>query len=206
MDTHYAINIGRQICSGAREVAAIISSELGISVYDKKLLKSASDESGFSEEFFVKADEETSRRRLRSLFLTHLTDGGLSRNYMSNESMFKLQSDAIHRIHSQEDCIFIGRCANYILRDSDRILNLFLTATTEDRIRRICENNSGFNERKALRMLEDGDRKRAAYYNYYTGSRWGDSSSYDLCLSTSVFGVERCAEIIIDIARRKLGI
>ena len=206
MDEHYAINIGRQIGSGARNVAAILSSELGISVYDKKLLKSASDESGFSEEFFVKADEETSRKPLRSLFLTHLSEGGFSRNFMSNDSMFKMQSDAILKIHSQEDCIFIGRCANYILRESSRTLNLFLTATPEDRIRRICSSDSSCTERKAMKMIEDGDRKRASYYNYYTGTEWGSSMAYDLCLSTSVFGVEGCAGIILDIARKKLGI
>lgn len=206
MDAHYAINIGRQIGSGAREVAAILSSELVISVYDKKLLKSASDESGFSEEFFIKSDEETSRRRLRPLFLLHLSEGGFSTNPISTESIFKLQSDAIRRIHEQEDCIFIGRCANYILRDSDRTLNVFLTATPEDRIRRICNADSSCSERKALKMIEDGDRKRASYYNYYTGTKWGDSSAYDMCLSTSVFGVDGCARIIIDIARTKLSI
>ena len=206
MEAHYAINIGRQIGCGAREVAAILSRELGISVYDKKLLKSASDESGFSEEFFVKSDEETSRRKLRPLFLLHLSEGGFSTNPISTESIFKLQSDAIHRIHEQEDCIFIGRCANYILRDSERTLNLFLTATAEDRIARICKADSSCNEKKARKMIEDGDRKRASYYNYYTGTKWGDSASYDLCLSTSVFGIERCAEIIIDIARHKLSI
>lgn len=205
MDAHYAINIGRQIGSGGRTVAKLLADELGISVYDKKLLKSASDESGFSEEFFVKADEETSRRRLRSLFLTHLTEGGLSRNYMSNESMFKLQSDAILKIHSQEDCIFIGRCASYILRDSDRTLNVFLTASQEDRVHRICEDGDR-NERQAVSLIEDADRKRAAYFNYYTGKKWSDSTTYDLCLNTSVFGTDGCAEIILDIARKKLHI
>lgn len=205
MDAHYAINIGRQIGSGGRAVAKLLSDELGINVYDKKLLKSASEESGFSEELFVKADEETSRKRLRSLLLNHLTDGGLTRNYMSNESIFKLQSDAIRKIHSQEDCIIIGRCASYILRNSDRTLNVFLTATPEDRIRRICEHDN-CDERKARSLIEDADRKRASYFNYFTGWKWGDSTTYDLCLSTSVFGTERCAEIILDIARKKFHI
>lgn len=205
MDAHYAININRQICSGARTVAKFIASELDINVYDKTLLKSASEASGFDQEFFRKSDEETSRKRLRSLFLSHLTDGGMSRNYTSNESMFKLQSDAIREIHSKEDCIFIGRCANYILRDSDRILNVFLTANAEDRIRRVCDNRH-CSERQARSLIEDADRKRASYFNYYTGRNWGDAATYHLCLSTSVFSEERCAEIILDIARKKLSI
>lgn len=206
MEEHYAININRKIASGARNVAKILSDELGINVYDKTLLKSASDKSGFSEEFFVKADEETSRKPLRSLFLSHISEGGYSSNMMSNESMFKLQSDAIHNIHEEEDCIFIGRCANYILRDSSRTLNIFLTSNPEDRIRRICNANSEISERKAKSIIEDGDKKRSSYYNYITGREWADPTTYDLCLNTSVFGIERCAEIILDIARRKLSL
>lgn len=205
MDAHYSINIGRQIGSGGRIIAKLLADELHINYYDKKLLKSASEDTGFSEEFFVKADEETSRKRLRPLILSHLLSGGYSNNYMSNESIFKMQSDVIRNIHSKEDCIFIGRCAGYILRDSDRALNIFLTATAEDRIARICQFD-GCTESQARSLIEDADRKRAAYFNYFTGRKWGDASTYDLCLSTSVFGTERCAEIILDIARRKLNI
>lgn len=205
MDEHYAININRQICSGARTVAGIIAKELGISVYDKTLLKSASDASGFRREFFAKSDEETSRKSLRSLFLTHLTEGGLSHNYMSNESMFKLQGDAIRDIHARENCIFIGRCASYILRDSDRILNVFLTADAEDRIRRVCSTRQ-CTERQARNLIEDADRKRASYFNYFTGRNWGDAATYHLCLSTSAFSEEECAGIILNIARKKLDI
>lgn len=205
MDKHYVICIGRQIGSGGRAVARLISERLGINVYDRKLLKSASDQSGFSEEFFDKADEEKSRRPLRSLFMNHLGGGQMTQNYMSNESIFQLQSDAIKRIHEQEDCIIIGRCADYILRDSDRMLNVFLAADTEKRIASICAHD-GCDEKKALTVMTDADRKRASYYNYFTGKKWGDSTSYDMCLNTSVFSNEECADMIIDIARKKLGI
>ncbi len=205
MKKYFAINIGRQIGSGGRAVAKIISEKLQINVYDKKLLKSASDHTGFNQECFEKADEESSRNPIRSLLFANFSDNGMARNYMSNDSLFTMQSDAIRKIHEQESCIFIGRCADYTLRDSDLTLNVFLAATTEDRIERICsiENCS---EDKARSIMADADKKRASYYNYYTGKKWGDSSSYDICLSTSTFGYEKCAEIIIELAKEKFGL
>lgn len=205
MKKHFAINIGRQIGSGGRAVAKIISDKLQINVYDKKLLKSASDQTGFSEEYFEKADEESSRNPIRSLLFSHLGDGGMTKNYMSNDSLFAMQSDAIRQIHEQEDCIFIGRCADYTLRDSDRTLNVFLVATPEERIKRICEIENCTIE-KARSIIADADKKRSSYYNYYTNKKWGDSSSYDICLSTSTLGYEKCAEIIISLAKEKFNL
>lgn len=208
MEKNYAICIGRQIGSGGRAVSKIVAEKLGINVYDRKLLKSAAEQSGFSEEFFEKADEEKTRRPLRSLFMNHLTGGGyMAENYMSNESIFQLQSEAIKRIFEQESCLFIGRCAEYVLRDTGRTFSVFLVATPEDRIRNIIKHDGGeITEKQARSLMEDADRKRSAYYNYFTGKKWGDATAYDMCLSTSVFSEEECADIIIDIARRKLGI
>lgn len=205
MKKHFAINIGRQIGSGGRAVAKIVSEKLNINVYDRKLLKTASDQTGFSEEHFEKADEESSRNPLRSLIFANLGNGSMAKNYMSNESLFAMQSDAIRQIHEQEDCIFIGRCADYTLRDSDMTLNVFLAATPNDRIRRIC-NIENCSEDKARSIMNDADKKRSSYYNYYTDKKWGDSSSYDICLNTSTFGYEKCADIIIELAKNKFGL
>ncbi|MGX8690198.1 MAG: AAA family ATPase [Bacteroidaceae bacterium] len=207
MDNHYCICIGRKFGSGGRNIAQLVASRLGIKVYDRALLKTAAQESGFSEKFFEEADEEKTRRGLRSLFMNHVTGDGLSNNMLSNESIFKIQSEAIRKIHEAENCVFIGRCSDYVLRDSDRLLNVFIAAQEEDRINRICRHaENGMTPQKALSLIEDHDRKRASYYNYFSGRIWGDPAYYDICLNSTTLGYEKCADIIIALAKEKLGI
>ena len=207
MDKHYCICIGRKFGSGGRNIAQLVASRLGIKVYDRALLKTAAQESGFSEKFFEEADEEKTRRGLRSLFMNHVTGDGLSNKMLSNESIFKIQSEAIRKIHEAENCVFIGRCSDYVLRDSDRLLNVFIAAQEEDRINRICRHaENGMTPQKALSLIEDHDRKRASYYNYFSGRIWGDPAYYDICLNSTTLGYEKCADIIIALAKEKLGI
>ena len=189
-------------------MAAMVAEQLSVNVYDKDLLKKASQNTGFSEKFFDEADEEKTRRGLRSLFMSHFNgSNGFSGNYLSNESLFKMQSDAIHRIHEQEDCVFIGRCADYVLRDSDRLLNVFIAADTDDRVARVLRHaDEGMTESKALSLIEDIDRKRSSYYNYFTGRTWGDPAVYDICLNSSTLGYDKCAQLIVELAKERLGI
>ena len=207
MDKHYCICIGRKFCSGGRNVAALIADELGIKVYDRDLLKKAAQNTGFSEQFFDEADEEKARKGLRGLFLNHLSSNGLTSNYLSNESIFNMQSDAIRHIHEQEDCVFIGRCSDYVLRESDRLLNVFIASDMDDRVARVLRHaDEGMTESKALSFIEDIDRKRSSYYNYFTGRTWGDPAVYDICLNSSTLGYEKCAQIIVALAKERLGI
>ena len=207
MDKHYCICIGRKFCSGGRNVAALIADELGIKVYDRDLLKKAAQNTGFSEQFFDEADEEKTRKGLRGLFLNHLSSNGLTSNYLSNESIFNMQSDAIRHIHEQEDCVFIGRCSDYVLRESDRLLNVFIASDMDDRVARVLRHaDEGMTESKALSFIEDIDRKRSSYYNYFTGRTWGDPAVYDICLNSSTLGYEKCAQIIVTLAKERLGI
>ena len=206
-DKHYCICIGRKFCSGGRNVAALIADELGIKVYDRDLLKKAAQNTGFSEQFFDEADEEKTRKGLRGLFLNHLSSNGLTSNYLSNESIFNMQSDAIRHIHEQEDCVFIGRCSDYVLRESDRLLNVFIASDMDDRVARVLRHaDEGMTESKALSFIEDIDRKRSSYYNYFTGRTWGDPAVYDICLNSSTLGYEKCAQIILALAKERLGI
>lgn len=205
MERYFAINIGRQIGSGGHAVAQILSERMNINMYDKNLLRNVSIQSGISEECFQKADEESSRRSLRSILLSYLADGGMSKNYMSNEALFKIQSDVIRNIHQQESCIFIGRCADYILRDSSNIFNLFISASLESRIEAVAKSHNCTTD-KALQIIDDADRKRAAYYNYYTGKKWGNSSSYHLCLDSSILGIEQTANIIEQVSTTLFGL
>lgn len=206
MDKHYSICIGRKFGSGGRNIARLVADSLGIKVYDRDLLKTASETSGFSEEFFEQADEEKTRKGWRSLFMGHLSTHGMSaNNFLSNESIFNMQSDAIRKLHEQEDCVFIGRCADYVLRDSDRLLNVFIAADMDDRIERICRH-ADVTPRKARSLIEEHDRKRSSYYNYFSGRIWGDPTYYDLCLNSTTLGYDKCAEIIVSLAKERLKI
>ena len=207
MDKHYCICIGRKFCSGGRNVAAIVAQKLGVNVYDRDLLKKAAQNTGFSEKFFDEAEEEKTRKGLRGRFMNHLSSNGLSNNYLSNESIFNMQSDAIRNIHETEACVVIGRCADYVLRDSDRLLNVFIAADIDDRVARVCRHaDEGMTPSKALSLIEDIDRKRSSYYNYYTGRTWGDPAVYDICLNSTTLGYEKCADIIVSLAKERLGI
>ena len=175
------ITIGRQLGAGGRDIGRILASSLNLRYFDKELLLESARQSGFAHELFLRADE---RYNLFTLALS--TD---------SQKLFQYQSDTIRQLASEGDCLFLGRAADYILRDRDDVLSVFLTADMEDRILRVIEKD-GMTEKDALAFIEKTDRNRAHYYNFFTGKHWGDSSGYDICLNTSRFGMEGTVEII----------
>ncbi len=204
MEEKYVITIGRQLGSGGKSVGELLANRLKILCYDKELIQIASKESGVGKEFFEQADEKPSFSFIRGLFdLSSYGKGDFfTNNYLSNESLFKIQSDVIRTLAEKQSCIFVGRCANYILRDHPRLLSVFISADIKDRIRRITEQQN-LSENKAKALIEQTDRKRAEYYNYYSNNIWGMSTSYDLCINSSVFGIEETAASIIHFAKEK---
>lgn len=190
------INIGRQLGSGGREIARRLADELGYRFCDRELLNLAARESGFSEELFERNDEH--KRFFRSLFhlhVPHMSGCNFYSDRLSQESLFKFQSDAIRRAADAGPCVFVGRCADYVLRDRADRVDIFITADTDERVARIC-GRTGCDRQAALRLIEKGDADRAAYYNYYTGKKWGHGGSYDLCINSSRLGIERTAEFV----------
>ena len=206
MHENYIINIGRQFGSGGKSIGEKIATRLGIKLYDKELIMLAARESGFSEECFEQCDEQ--KGVLRALF-------GYFRapfvgNYsncdtpLSGETLFRIQSDVIRQVAERESCIFVGRCADYILREHPRAVNIFLTANLSDRIHRIA-SRTGCTEQEAEAKIESMDRQRARYYNYYTSRTWGEAATYDLTINTSILGEEATAQLIIDFVNQKLN-
>lgn len=198
MEKNIVINIGRQFGSGGKAVAMELGRKLGIPVYDKELIAKAAKDSGFSEELFDKSDEKK-RAFSISAILTDLV-GNPAENYVSDKGLFRIQSETIRNISAQGPAVIIGRCSDYILRDSGRTLDVFLTAPAEVRKKRIAER-CGLTEDKAESLMESMDRNRAEYYNYYTFGNWGTASNYDLCLDTSILGTEGTADMIISFAK-----
>ncbi|GHT50924.1 cytidylate kinase [Bacteroidia bacterium] len=193
---NYIITIGRQLGSGGKMIGGLLSERLGIPCYDKELIELAATESGLGKEFFEKIDEKSSHSFLGNLFgFRSGFMGDNSGNYLSNEMLFKIQSDVIRNL-AEKSGIFVGRCADYILRDHPHCLKIFITANTEDRINRIS-HDQGISKEKAAALIEEIDRKRAAYYNYFNNKTWGMAASYDLCINSSVFSEEDIIGIII---------
>ncbi len=205
----YVINLGRQLGSGGKEIAVKLATELGINCFDKELLTLAAQESGLCQEFFEKADEHTTQNIIGGIFGTRFpfySDGVAPiGNCLSNESLFKIQSDVIHHIAEKESALFVGRCADYVLRDHPRCVNLFISAPEEIRCKRIMETKNVSKE-VALEMIDKGDRKRAAYYNYFSYKTWGAAASYHLCIDSSVLGIDGTVEYLKEFVKLKIGI
>lgn len=208
MDGHYVINLGRQLGSGGKEIGEKLANELGIAFYDKELINLASEESGLCKEFFEKADEKASQTILGGLFGTRfpfITEGAYPYNsYLSNDSLFKIQSDVIRDLAAQGSCVFVGRCSDYILREDPACVNVFICAPKKFRANRIAEMYNCSLD-KAEDMIERTDKKRAEFYNYYSYKTWGRASTYHLCIDSSVFGIEGTCDFIKDFIDRKMA-
>ncbi|MDR1653819.1 MAG: cytidylate kinase-like family protein [Prevotellaceae bacterium] len=205
---HFVINIGRQLGSGGREIGVKLADRLQAAYYDKELIALAARESGIGTEFFEKADEVATFSLANSIH--GLGSGNMnhfqSSNFLCNESLFKIQSDVIKKLAEKQTCIFVGRCADYVLRENPRCLNVFITADIECRINRVVRTYQMTSESKAKELIQKTDKKRAAYYNYYTNKQWGVASSYHLCINTSALGEEKTVDFIAKFAGEKLGI
>ena len=175
MNEHYVINLGRQLGSGGKEIGEKLAKRLGISFYDKELINLASEESGLCKEFFEKADEKASQPILGGLFGTRfpcVTEGAYPYNsYLSNDSLFKIQSDVIRKLAAEKSCLFVGRCADYILREHPRCANVFVSASPEARIGRLMKLHN-ITADEAEELMEKADKKSSTYYNYYSYKTW----------------------------------
>lgn len=199
MEKKLIITVGRQFGSGGKAVALELGKKLGIPVFDNELLTKAAQDSGFSAEFFAQSDEKRRFFSLSSIFTTAYSSQANS--YMSDKDIFSMQCETIRSIAEQGPAIIVGRCADYVLRELDCTLDVFITAPQAVRVGRIVER-LGLSDEKALELMERKDKGREEYYNYYTFGNWGVASTYDLCLDSSILGIEGTADFIIEYAHR----
>lgn len=202
----FIINIGRSLGSGGRAIGHILAKDFDIAYYDREILNLAAKESGFCAEVFERNDEKN--RFLRTLGnIIPFIGGGATYydNELSNENLFRIQSEAIRKAAADHSCIFIGRCADYVLRDNPRCVNVFITANMEDRIASVMKWNNCTAE-KAQEIIEKGDSERASFYNFYSSGTWGAASTYHLCINSSVLGIEETAVLIKNFVIQKLNL
>lgn len=198
MEKRIIISIGRQFGAGGRRVGQALAKRLDIAYYDRELILEAAKEYGFAPEFFEENDEKSASFSGNVLqWMESLVTGGMgSKNYLSQDALFEMQASAIRKIAEEKSCVIVGRCSDYVLRDNPNCFSVFLHSSDEDRARRIQER-SQISKEEAFAKMKAQDKKRAAYYNFYSNKTWGDAATYDLSLNVSALGIEKCVEIIL---------
>ena len=203
---HIIINIGRQLGSGGHDIGRMLALDFQAKYYDRELLNLAAKESGLSEKIFEQNDEKKGFfRGLLNLGSPHVSSGRVYNSGVSQESLFQFQSEAIKKAAIEGSCVFVGRCADYVLRNLPNTVSVFVTASMAYRVHQIM-NKRHLDEDAARKFIEQGESERATYYNYYTGKKWGAAESYDLCIDSSVLGLVETEKIIVQFIRKKFGV
>jgi cytidylate kinase len=201
------LTIGRQFGSGGRIIGKKLAEAFGIAYYDKELIQLAARESGLCHDVFEKADEKASDR------LKHAFSQGFSYmemyapylNILSNEGLFKIQSDAIRKLGETESCVIVGRCADYILRDHPGCLSFFIHNRMENRVQQVVERQQ-LTVEQAKDLIAKTDKSRAAYYDYFTNKTWGKASSYHLSVDVSILGIDDTVAFMKAFVEKKFGV
>ena len=192
------ITIGRQYASLGSEIGEALSRLTGIPCYDRAALVGIAEKHGIPAETFEKADEQATSSFLYSLAMSsysgNIAHFGMN-DHILTDRVFNIQSAEMKRIASVGDCIFIGRCADDVLCDCEGVLKIFIHAPVESRVKNLVES-CGIDEASAKKKISKIDKKRASYYNFYTGKGWGDPKNYHTNIDSSILGVDGTAKMI----------
>lgn len=191
---HTIITVSREYGSGGRYVARLIADKLGIKFYDKDFVVKLAKETGLSEEYI----EENEQKRTFGANLDNVVAGELS----SSDELFIKESELIKKIAQKESAVIVGRCSDFILKDMDNVIKVFIYSNEENKVKRAIEFY-GLDEENAKKEIKRIDKQRANHYKHYTGKEWKDSDNYDICINSDTFGVEKSAEIICDMLKSK---
>ena len=205
MDSFKVICFGRQLGSGGREIAEKLAKKLDLPLYDKEILALAAKNTGLGRELFENADEKASP----NIFV------GFARSYpivneslimqespLSNNALFKFQCEVITQVASKGSAVFVGRCADFILRDHPGLFSVFICGDNKDRIERLCRLR-GISIEEAIKTIKKIDKQRSTYYKYYTDKTWGEASSYNVCINSSVLGINGTVDAILWLLEKK---
>lgn len=190
------ITISREFGSGGRAIGEAVAKRLNYQYYDKDIIAKVAKETGFSEEFVAKSGEYANSKNIFAYAFTGRDSNGMS----IDDYVFNAQRKIILDIAEKGNCVIVGRCADYILRERDDVLNVFIIGETEKKIERIKSMYS-VNESEAKKLIKDTDKKRSINYNYYTDQVWGKSHNYAITLNSSILGMDKCVEIIEGLAK-----
>ena len=197
MKGNYVITVARGFGSGGKSISMKLAERLGISCYERDILKMASDESGINEEIFSKNDEKLTGGFLKRL---HSYENRIiqpsDKDFVSNDNLFTIQTQIIKKLAETDSCIIVGKCADYVLRDYDHVISFYIEAPRAACVASI-RNKMCVTEQEAHRLIEKTDKYRADYYKYYThGKDWTNPTNYDLVLNSDKMGRAECVDIM----------
>ena len=191
------ITISRQFGSGGRDVGKKLADALGIKYYDRELIEMAAKESGFDKEMFEDTTANTSRlfRFINTFGYSLGAPLSVMNDITMSDQIFLIQSRVVEQAADSGPCVIVGRCADYVLDNRDDVLKVFIAGDMNDRKKRAIQYYE-VDERDVEASIRKIDRNRKGYYDYYTDKKWGAAESYDVCLNTSVFGIDGCVAIL----------
>lgn len=194
--TKRIITISREFGSGGRFIGAEVAKKLGIAYYDKNIINEIAKKSGLSPEYVQESAELSPKKRLFAYALTGRDITGKS----VEDLVYEAQRKVILELAEKEPCVIIGRNADFILKDRNDVLNVFIHGDRPEKTQRICQLYN-VSEKDAVKMMADTDKRRMTNYNFYTDQKWGKASNYTLCLNSSQLGYGRCEAIITECAK-----
>ena len=196
------ITIGREFGSGGREIGELIAKHFDVKCYDKELLTRAASDSGFCAEMLQNHDEKPTNSFLYNLVMDTYSFGYNSSSYVDmpiSHKVFLAQFDTIKNIAKEGPCVIVGRCADYALSEYPNVINIFISADEDDKVKRVMGRFKDLvTEDKAREMINKKDKQRKSYYNYYSSKKWGRAESYDLCINSSKLGIDGTVDYICD--------
>lgn len=191
--TNTIITISREYGSGGREIGKKLAEQLGIPFYDNELISIAAQKSGFAESLFEQEDQKPVNGFMYAQSMYGA--GGAAFDLPLNDKIFLIQSDIIREVAAKGGCVIVGRCADYVLRDNPNCFNVFINADLATRMDWAMRENDVPAD-KAKETVQKIDKRRAAYYNYYTSKKFGASSNYHLCVNSAILGRDGTVEVI----------
>lgn len=205
MEHKTIITIARQFGSGGREIGEKLANKLGIAFYDKSIIHLAAKESGIAEDLFNCADE----KRSHSFWTTGVSNTSIYGNQISvfhdmpmNDQLFLIQSNIIKKLAESGSGVIVGRCADYILGNEKNMISVFIHSNEQDRLDRVIHSYN-IPEEDAKDIMIKTDKRRAAYYNYYSGEKWGRADNYDLSINSGSVGIDGTVDLIIKFSELK---
>ena len=202
MAHNIAITIGRQFGSSGHEIGVRLGELLGYKVYDKELITMAAEKKGLHPDFLRRVDEKATNSLLYTLAMgSNIYSSGAAVSYdiPINDRLFITQCDIIKNLAEENSCVLVGRSADYVLRDNPRRISVFIYADLKTRIARIAERHS-LSESAARDLIAKTDKRRANYYNFYTGQKWGKYDNYHMSIDSSLLGIDGTAKLIAQFA------
>lgn len=194
------VTVSREAYCGGDELAKNLADKLGFKFYDRELISLASEKSGIHEDHFDSIEKKPTNSILYSVVMGMYTSRGAYvrlDDVLTDDKIYKIQADIIREMAEQGNCVFVGRCSDYILRNNPKCVNIFLHGNESDRVKRVMAEQS-VSESEAKKIVSRADKKRRSYYNYYTNREWGEMSNYDLTLNLSSIAEDKAVDLVVD--------